>query len=95
MRAHLVEEGCARQHHGELARVVGVVEPRVVRRVPGVEAPGEADDALPRLPPHPATGRSTISWGSSVVKGPGKSVVRLGPVLVLDVDLSFCVPSEP
>lgn len=49
-----MEEGSTSEHHGELAGVVGVVEPGLVWDVPGVVAPREADDAIPGLPPDPA-----------------------------------------
>ena len=64
-RSHLVEEGGARQHHGELAGVVGVVQPRLVVEIPGVEPPREAHDAVPGLAPHPGGGwggETTLKW---------------------------------
>lgn len=60
-----MEEGSTSEHHGELAGVVGVVEPGLVGDVPGVVAPREAHDAIPGLPPHPAkhrTARETQTW---------------------------------
>lgn len=59
-----MEEGSTSEHHGELAGVVGVVEPGLVGDVPGVVAPREAHDAIPGLSPHPANTElgETQSW---------------------------------
>ena len=58
-----MEESSARQHHGELAGVVGVVQPRLVVEIPGVEPPREAYDAVPGLAPHPVGGgETTLQW---------------------------------
>ena len=51
----LVKEGGAREHHGELAGVVGVVVPGVVLDVPGVESTREPHHPVPLLPPHSGT----------------------------------------
>lgn len=55
---HLVKEGGSCQHHGELTRVVGVVEPGLVVDVPGVVPPRETHNAIPGLAPHP---RASVS----------------------------------
>ena len=47
-----VVEGGASQHHRQLARVVGVVQPVVVLHVPRVEPTREADHAVALLAPH-------------------------------------------
>lgn len=52
--SHLMEEGSTSEHHRELARVVGVVEPGLMGDVPRVVAPREANDAVPRLSPDTA-----------------------------------------
>ena len=47
-----VVEGRAGQHHGDLARAVGVVGPPQAVPVPRMGAAGKPDQALPILPPH-------------------------------------------
>lgn len=54
MISHLMEEGSTSEHHRELARVVGVVEPGLMGDVPRVVAPREANDAVPCLSPDTA-----------------------------------------
>lgn len=51
-RSDLVEESRSRQNHGELTRVVGVVEPGLMVDVPRVISPREADDTISGLAPH-------------------------------------------
>lgn len=52
--SHLMEEGSTSEHHRELARVVGVVEPGLMGDVPRMVAPREANDAVPCLSPDTA-----------------------------------------
>lgn len=58
MTSHLMEEGSTSEHHGELARVVGVVQPGLMGDVPRVVAPWEANDAVPCLSPDTANTKS-------------------------------------
>lgn len=54
-KVHLVEEGRTRQHHGELTWVVGIVEPRLVIYIPGMEPSWESHNSVSGLPPHPGS----------------------------------------
>lgn len=49
-----MEEGSTSEHHRELTRVVGVVEPGLMGDVPRVVAAWEANDAVPCLSPDTA-----------------------------------------
>lgn len=62
-KLHLVEEGRTRQHHGELAGVVGIVEPRLVIYIPGMEPSWESHNPVSGLPPHPGSGEKGKEMG--------------------------------
>lgn len=51
-----MEEGRTRQHHGELAGVVGIVEPRLVIYIPCMKPSREPHNPVSGLPPHPGSG---------------------------------------
>lgn len=67
MTPHLMEEGSTSEHHRELARVVGVVEPGLMGDVPRVVAPREANDAVPCLSPDAANAKP---FGETQTRGP-------------------------
>ena len=46
-------EGCPRQDHGELTRVVGVVIPGLALSVPGVISPWKPHDPVSLFSPYP------------------------------------------
>lgn len=48
-----MKEGGSRQDHGELARVVGVVEPRLMVYIPGMKSSRKSHDPISGLTPHP------------------------------------------
>ena len=50
----LVDEGGSSEHHGQLAGVVGVIEPARVSGVPGMEPPRKANYAVSGLSPYSA-----------------------------------------
>lgn len=56
----LMEESSSCEDHGELTRVVGVVEPGLMVDVPRVVPPRETHDAIPGLTPHPERHQSAV-----------------------------------
>lgn len=54
-----MEESSSSQDHGELTRVVGVVEPGLMVEIPRMVSPWETDDAISGLTPHSDTHHRT------------------------------------
>lgn len=63
----LVKEGSARQHHGQLTGVVGIVEPGLVWYVPRMVPARETHNAITCFSPHPKPKHDFIMAEVSII----------------------------